>query len=709
MATYDSLAAHLEEQLDRAAAANPNPGRPAVRRLNRSEYTNAIRDLLAIDIDGESLLPADDSGYGFDNIGDVLTVSPLLLEKYLSAARTISRLAIGGLVSRPDFATYDLSQFLLQDDRSSEDLPLGSRGGIAVRHYFPVDGEYTISIRLRRASGGSRIIGLDKPHQLDLRVDGTRVKLFTFGGRGGGDQSDPYAAVSPSSTGESGQGTSGLADGGLEVRIPIEAGVRLIGASFLKETSNELEDVLQPRLWDRERDRAAVGSLTIGGPYNGRTSRKTPSQERVLVCRPEIGSDEEACANQILTLLARRAYRRPVTIADVGPLLDLYKASRTEKGSFEAGIEMAIQGMLVSPKFLFLIERDPVGNATEAPYEISDLELASRLSFFLWSSIPDDELLMLAERGQLRDPAILERQVLRMLADSRSNSLVSNFGGQWLHLRNVHSTTPDLGRFPQFDDNLREAMYRESELLFTSMLREDRSVLELLSADYTYLNERLARHYGIPNVYGSHFRRVSLKGHDRRGLLGQGSVLMVTSYGNRTAPTLRGKWLLSNILGAPPPPPPPNIPPLEEKNKEGVLLSMRQQMEQHRANPVCASCHAQMDPLGFALENFDAIGGWRTADAGNPIDASGKLPDGTQFQGPAGLREVLLSHPQRFVSTVTEKLLTYALGRGIEYYDAPAVRGIVRNAAANDYRWSALVLGIVRSTPFQMRRFRKEP
>ena len=696
--TYASLAAHLEAELDRAATANPNPGRPVAHRLNRAEYRNAIRDLFAIDIDSASLLPADDSGYGFDNIGDVLSVSPLLLERYLSAARKITRLAIGSPVSRPDFSTYDISSFLLQDDRMSEDLPLGSRGGIAIRHFFPLDGEYVITIRLRRTSSGTRIAGLDKPHQLDVRLDGERIERFTFGGHSE-DQSDSYGAAPRKEDGRP-------EDAGLEVSIPLNAGTRLVTVAFVKEASDLPEDVIQPGLWDRERDRAAVGSVSISGPYNAKGQGDTASRRKIFVCRPSGIEDEEPCAAKILSTLARRAYRRPVADADIQSLLSVYRTGKSN-GGFEAGIEMALQAMLVSPKFLFRIEPDPAHVPPNTVYGTTDLELASRLSFFLWSSIPDAELLDLAERSELKDPATLEQQVRRMLADFRSKALISNFAGQWLYLRNVHSAAPDLGEFPDFDDNLRAAFQQETELFLESTLREDRSVLELLDANYSFLNERLSRHYGIPNIYGSHFRRVTLSDGKRRGLLGQGSILMVTSYGNRTSPTLRGKWLLSNILGAPPPPPPPNIPPLEEKNEDGLLLSVRQQMERHRANPVCASCHAQMDPLGFALENFDAVGKWRTNEAGIPVDSSGVLPDGTKFKGPAGLRTVLLSKPEQFVTAVTEKLLTYALGRGLEYYDGPAVRGVVRGAAESDYRWSSIILGIVKSTPFQMRRSRE--
>ena len=689
--TADSLVTWLENELDAAAEANPNSGRPAVHRLNRVEYTNAVRDLLGVDIDGASLLPADDAGYGFDNIGDVLSISPLLMERYLSAARKVTQLAIGDPDARPHAQTYDVHRFLAQEDRMSEALPFGSRGGIAIGHFFPLDGEYLIKIRLKRDFSGNTIPGIAEPHQLDLRLDGSRIELFTVGG----DEHDNPAEYART------------ADQGLEVRLPVEAGRRLVGVTFVKETSMP-EGVLRPRLAGIGRDHpVSVGSVTIGGPYDPQGPGQTDSRRRIFSCRPTAPREEEPCAGEILSRLARRAYRRPVTDQDVQTLLDLYREARSSRG-FEAGIGMALRTLLVSPEFLFRVERDPEEVAPDTAYRISDLELASRLSFFLWSSIPDETLLDLAAAGRLKDPRELEEQVRRMLEDARSEALVSNFAGQWLYLRNMRSAAPDPAAFPSFDENLREAFQRETELFFTSMLREDRSVVDLLDADYTFVNERLARHYQIPRVYGSHFRRVSLEDQERRGLLGQGSILTVTSYPNRTSPVLRGKWLLENILGTPPPPPPPNVPALKDRGENGEALSVRQRMEQHRANPACASCHARMDPLGFALENFDGIGRWRaTSEAGTPIDPSGMLPDGTRFQGPVGLREIVLGQREQFVSTVTERLLTYALGRGVEYYDAPAIRKITREAAPDDYRWSSLISGIVRSTPFQMRRSRE--
>ena len=703
-AAYDSFATYLETEIDRAATARPNPGRPVVHRLNRAEYANAIRDLLAMEIDGGALLPPDDSRYGFDNLGDVLAVSPLLLERYMAAARKISRLAIGDPALRPTAETYDVSAALTQEDRMSDALPFGSRGGIAVRHHFPLDGEYVIRIRLQRTQS-DLIIGLAEPNRLDVRLDHALIKQFIVGGEFSGKPESLYSDYYADDY-------LFKADEGLEVRLAVKAGTRLVGVAFVKKTE-ATEGHYQPRPLEfrvaavNAEDKPAVASVTVDGPYEVSGPGETPSRSQIFVCRPAGGADEDPCAKRILSRLARRAYRRPVTDGDLQTLLTFFAAGKSESG-FEAGIGTALERMLVSPEFLFRIERDPASLAAGATYRISDLQLASRLSFFLWSSIPDDELLELAEDGKLSDPQVMEQQVLRMLGDSRAKTLVSNFAGQWLYLRNLRGISPDPQLLPDFDESLREAFQQETELFFESIVREDRSVLDLLNADYSFLNERLARHYQIPNVSGSHFRRVTLRDEKRRGLLGQGSILTVTSYPNRTSPTLRGKWLLDNFLGTPPPPPPPDVvASLTERDKDGKVLSVRQQMEQHRTNPVCATCHARMDPLGFALENFDAIGKWRTTDANTPIDASGALPDGTQFEGPAGLRNLMVDKGDEFVTTITEKLLTYALGRGVEYYDQTAVRQIVRGAAPNDYRWSSLIMGIVKSTPFQMRRSRE--
>jgi uncharacterized protein DUF1592/uncharacterized protein DUF1588/uncharacterized protein DUF1587/uncharacterized protein DUF1585/uncharacterized protein DUF1595 len=679
-ATYDALVDYLETALDRAADAAPNPGRPAVYRLNRFQYANAIRDLIALDIDAASLLPADDSGYGFDNIGDVLTVSPMLLERYLSAAAKISRWAVGDLSLSPTSTEYEIPPATVQTERESRDLPIGSRGGIAVRHQFPLDAEYVIKVRLQRGKDATTILATSQERQLDIRLDGARIKLFTVGG-----QRSIEAA-----------GGSGDIDEGLEVRIPVKAGPHLVASAFVKDTVKP-EGVL-----DTAGDQAffeGVGSVSIAGPYAAKGPGDTPSRRSLFVCRPRGLKDEEACATRIITDVARRAYRRPINKGEIASLMIPYRAAR-EPGSFEDGIRLALQRILVSPDFLFRVEVDPVKAPSGVAYRVSDVELASRLSFFLWSSSPDDELLGLAERGRLKEPAVLEQQVRRMLADSRASTLVSSFVGQWLYLRNIEAVLPDPAAFPDFTENLRAALARETELFFESIIREDRSLLDLLRADYTFLNERLARHYGMSGIHGSEFRRVTLTAEERKGLLGKGSVLTVTSYPNRTSPTLRGKWVLENLLGSPPPPPPPDVPSLKE-DKDLSLLTMRQRMELHQASPVCSSCHSRMDPLGFALESFDGLGRWRAG-----VDSSGVLPDGTKIDGPVGLRHILLDRKDQFVTTATERLLTYALGRGVEPFDMPAIRKIVRDSAVNDYRWSSWIVSVVKSVPFQMRRAR---
>jgi len=714
-AGYDSFATYLETALDSAAAARPNPGRPGLHRLNRTEYANAIRDLLALEIDGEALLPPDESTYGFDNIADVLSVSPLLLERYMSAARKISRLAVGTPLSGPAFETYDVPKYMMQDDRLSEDLPFGSRGGIAVRHHFPLDGEYSIRITLQRDSR-DYIRGIGEAHDLDVRLDGQRLKLFTIGGEKHGRSMPLFSSANYGDPAQ--ERYERTADEGLVVRFPATAGPHVLQVAFLKETTVHEGPIgpLPPRLTqvDYAQNKGGlpgVATVVVGGPYDAVPAApgKTPSRERIFVCRPSGASEEEACARRIVSTLARRAYRRPITQDDLDTLLSFYREGRASGNrSFDAGIEAALERILVGPEFLFRIERDPPSVAPNTAYRISDLELASRLSFFLWSSLPDEELLGVAERGELRNPATLERQVRRMLADPRSRALATNFGGQWLYVRNLRTIVPDPEAFPYSDDNLIQAFQTETEMFFESMLREDRGVMDLLNADYTFVNERLAQHYGIPNVYGSHFRRIQLADENRRGLLGQGSILTVTSYANRTSPVLRGKWVLDNILGSPPPPPPPNVPSLRDPGPGGKVLTMRERMEAHRANPVCAGCHSRMDPLGFALEQFDGIGRWRTMEGGNPIDPSGKLPDGTPFSGPAELRKILLTKEGEFVTTVTERLLTYALGRGLEHYDFPVIREVMRQAKPSDYRWSAMILAVVNSTPFQMRRSRDQ-
>ena len=695
-ATYASLVSYLEAALDQGSAAAPNPGWPAeVHRLNRAEYTNAIRDLLGLEVDGRALLPADDAGYGFDNIGDVLTVSPGLMSRYMSAAAKISRRAVGDPTLRPVMTMYKTSPLLLQEGRMSEDLPFGSRGGLATRHHFPLDGEYEFKISLERPLN-QPVSG--KGHKLEFRMDHGLVELF--------DDLDEGRA-----------GTGAGVGGFLEVRVPVKAGTRLVSASFIGSLDRSIPyDGRPPNppvasfQYSRVPINPIVFSIQIIGPFDGQVpedSADAVSRRKIFVCQPETPADETPCAREILLNLARRAFRRPVTDPDVAPLLALYETGY-QKGGFEAGVKWALEALLVSPEFLFRVERHPAHVETGTPYRLSDLDLASRLSFFLWSSIPDDALLDLAADGRLSDPAVLEQQVRRMLQDPRSSALTENFAGQWLYLRNLRSVAPNGALFPTFDDNLREGFRRETELFFASQLGDDRGIVELLTADYTFLNDRLARHYDIPGVYGSHYRRVSYPDDRRAGLLGHGSVLLVTSHPNRTSPVVRGKWVLENLLGSPPPPPPPDIPALGENDEGREAATVRERMEQHRANPTCAACHAKMDPLGFALENFDAVGQWRSVDreADAPIDPSGAMPNGTPFATPAEFRAALLTEPWRsaFISTVTEKLLTYAIGRGLEYYDAPAVREIIREAESSDFRWSSIVGGIVKSAPFQMRR-----
>jgi mono/diheme cytochrome c family protein len=691
-AAYAKLLSTLEERLDQAAAARANPGRTeTVHRLNRLEYENAVRDLLAVEINADDLLPADDSSYGFDNIAGVLKMSQALMERYLSAARVVSRSAIGSAPPASSAAIYRVPPELQQHDRN-EALPFGTRGGTLIRHVFPLNAEYDIKVTV---SGGRN--GGGDPQELEVMLDGAQLKLFTLAGR---DQPT--------------------------IRVPVTGGAHDLGVTFLRQPLDLVEQVREP-FQNPDAPSGTGGpagvvpvvtSVTIVGPYNPGGPGDTASRRRVFVCYPKSASQEAGCAKTILTSLSRRAFRGVVTPDSLQALLDFYQKGRAD-GSFDDGIEFAVRRLLISPEFLYRIEADPAARAaartlqatktaaSPAPvYRISDLELASRLSFFLWSSIPDDELLDAAARGILRNDAVLEQQVRRMLADPRSETLAQNFGGQWLLVRNLATTRPGETYALNFDETLRQSMRRETELFLDSIIRENRSVLELLSASYTFLNERLARHYGIPNVQGSQFRRVVLPADSpRRGLLGHGSILTVTSPAIRTSPVIRGKWILNNILGAPPPDPPPNVPALADRKTQARTQTMRERMSQHRANPVCASCHNMIDPAGFALENFDAIGRWRTVDESfNAIDASGALPDGTTFNGVTELRTALTSHPERFSHTVTEKLLTYALGRGVEFYDTPAIRKVLRNAAPEGYKMQAIILGIVKSYPFQFRR-----
>ncbi len=702
-AEYDQFTDWLKSRIDQAADYSPNPGRrPAIHRLNRAEYANATRDLLHLEIDAESLLPADDSGYGFDNIADVLSVSPMLTERYLAAARKISRLAVGDPKIQPTTTTFPVDKLLRQDERVSDDLPFSSRGGIAVRHTFPVDGEYVVKIDLLRTYDG-RVRGLLETSEMEARLDGKLVQALKVG-------------LPTKMYGKPGQTLTpdfrNVVDDGQEVRFRAKAGPSVLSVSFV-DKGVAPEGMLRPHYpitsYEYAGDQTVepgIANIELRGPYDITGPGNSPSRRRIFTCRPAVENEERPCANLILSAIARRAYRRPVYDDDTQVLMEFFDSGR-KTGGFDNGIAMGLRRILMSPDFLFRRERDPPGLSAATVYPISDLELASRLSFFLWSSIPDDELLATAEQGTLQDPEVLDRQVTRMLADGRSHSLVDNFGGQWLYLRNMDLVAPDPYNFPDFDANLRAAMEREMELFLRSQIREDRGIDELLTADYTFVNERLARHYGMPNIYGNHFRRVSLNGDydPRRGLLGKGSLLTVTSYAHRTSPVLRGKWLLENILGSPPPPPPADVPALEENNKQAAARSVRERLELHRANAACASCHQIMDPLGFALENFDAIGRWRReGDGGSPIDATGTLIDGRMVDGPASLREALVERPELFVTAVTEKLLTYALGRGVEYYDAPAVRKIVREAEPDGHRWSTILSGIVRSTPFRKRK-----
>ena len=695
-ADVSRLLSSLETSLDKAYAANPNPGHATLHRLNRTEYANSVRDLLALDVDASTLLPPDDESYGFDNNADVLGVSPSLLERYISASRKVSRLAVGDPTQGPVAQTFRARPDLSQDKRV-EGLPLGTRGGLLMHYNFPLDGKYAIKVVLARNTVDV-IRGLEEAHQIEILVDGARVFVASVGGT-----SDTEALVKNPAEARM------MIESRLQARIPVKAGPRTVAVTFLQKDAAEDDYILEPFLRTtldpvNEAGLPHVDEVVVSGPYNASGPGDTPSRRKIFVCRPANGSEEVGCAKKILTALARGAYRRPITPADTETLLSFYQSGRNQGGSFDAGIERALRLILSSPEFVFRFERDPVAVAAGASYRIDDLELASRLSFFLWSSVPDDELLNLAAANKLSDPATLDGQVRRMLSDPRAQALATNFAAQWLYLRNLKNFAPDPNEFPDFDDNLRQSLLTETEMFFSSIVNEDRNVLDLLNANYTFVNERLAHHYGIPDVYGPRFRRVTLTDESRRGLLGQGSVLTVTSYATRTSPVLRGKWILTNILGTPPPAPPPNVPALKENNEGGKILSVRERLEEHRKSPACASCHKIMDPLGFALENFDAIGQWRAkSEDGAPIDASGVLLDGSKVDGPVTLRASLMSRPDVFVSTLTEKLMTYALGRGVDFSDEPAVRAIVARAAADHYRFSDLIAGIVKSPPFRMK------
>ena len=695
--TLRGLRTWLADELDRAAAASPDPGRPMLHRLNRTEYANAIGDLFHIDVDAAALLPPDDSAFGFDNVSDVLGVSPSLQERYLTAATRIAAMAVGDVAIRPGSTTYRVAQDLSQNQHV-DGMPLGTIGGTRMTHFFPVDGEYDIQTKLYRTNLNI-VRGLEYPSEFEVSIDGRPVHRVTIGG------TDDLAAMfeKPTDTGDA-------VDARMRVKVPVTAGTHDVSVSFVGNLP--VMDAQRLQLFLRSSadnfdwsGRPHIQTVTIAGPFAVTGPGDSASRREIFTCGPRAGrsdaSADTACAKQILSRVARRAYRRPIGEAEMGPIMQFYTAGR-EKGSFDAGIQRGIERILASPLFIFRVEQDPPNAVPGRPYRLSDVELASRLSFFLWSSIPDEELLQVASQGRLRDEAVLTQQVTRMLADPRADALVSNFAGQWLQLRNVRSVQPNSDLFPDFDDNLRRGFRRETEMLFAGIVRENRSVLDLLTADYTFVNERLARHYGIPGVYGSHYRRVAVKDEARRGLLGHGSMLAVTSHAERTSPVLRGKWVLENLLGQPVPPPPEDVPQLTAPSQDAPK-TLRQQMELHRATPVCASCHKVMDPIGFAFENFDAVGAWRTREAGGPIDTSGQLADGTKIDGVSDLRASILARPELFVSTMTEKLLIYALGRGIEATDRPTLRQIVRDAQRDGYRFSALVFGIVRSTPFQMR------
>ena len=710
--------AYLESGLDRLAARNPNPGRPALHRLNRTEYQNAIRDLLALEVDARALLPIDDASFGFDNIAASLNVSPALVERYANAADRISRLAVGDMTMQPEQSTHYVPNFWMQGEHI-EGLPFGTRGGVRVEHFFPLDGEYVITVDLMSAVDGVHIGNGIPGEQLEVSIDGQRIGLF--------DLSPPRAAEEAEGEAEP------VAEDGeappespprdrtptttkWPVRVSVTAGPHTLTTAFIKKNHAPIEDIVaQPSntLLDPLSNGtpevtmiAHVGSVVVDGPYEASGRGTTPSRERIFTCRPQQPSEEAACAREILSTLATRAYRRPVATEHVSVLIDFFEQGKA-RGGFDEGIRIGVQRILSSPQFLFRFERDAADAPADRARPIGDLELASRLSFFLWSSVPDDELLDLAARGRLSRSGVLAAQVERMLADPKAAALTKNFAGQWLYLRNLEIKDASTYEFPDFDDNLRHAFRTETEMLFEHVVREDKSVLELFTADYTFVNERLAKHYGIPGIYGSHFRRVPVTDEYRKGLLGHGSVLLVTSQPNRTSPINRGVWILENVLGAHVPlPPPVAIPALEEAAGEGVNfdeLSVRELMELHRSKPFCEGCHKIMDPVGLAMENFDVVGRWRTHEGATPIDASGTLVDGTVVNGPVELRQALLKYEEQIVRNVTEKLLTYALGRGLEYHDMPVVRSIVRDAAAEDYRFSALVMGVVMSDPFRMR------
>ena len=695
-AAVDTFLTALETALDRESAAAPNPGRVASRRLNRVEYVNAIRDLLDLEVNGAELLPSDMAGFGFDNNADVLAMTPSLMTRYIAAATKVSRAAIGSPDNRPMMQVYDVG-FEERDVRANEDMPFSTLGGLSERHMFPLDGDYIFAVRLKRNATVETIEGIEEDeHEIELRVDHKLITRWEIGGRFPGP--DPGVLIAVPEDDVEGQRLHEYrmtADDALEIRVPIEAGQRLVSVAFTDSAPSPHGLRGQP----------GIDKLFISGPFDGTVPDDTPSRQKIFTCRPAgdaAAGAKETCARDIITTLARRAYRRPVTDADVEPLVAVYRDGNAER-DFDFGIELALEALLSMPEFLMRIYEEPVDLDPGEPYRLNDLELASRLSFFLWRSIPDDELIDLAAEQRLSQPDVLSGQIRRMLADDRATRFMDDFVGQWLQIRNINEQAPDGALFAQFNDTLRRAMVEETQLFFESQVRGDRPIQDLLTADYSFLNEQLARHYGVDGIYGSRFRRVDWEDDRRHGLLGHASLLTVTSYANRTSVVLRGKWVLETLLGAPPPPPPPNVPPLEEDEAGAAPTSLREKMEQHRRNPVCASCHTEMDQLGFAMEHFDAIGQWRETDRGAAIDATIDWADRT-IDSPRAFREALAGKGQEFVRTVAEKLLTYALGRGLSYHDAPTVRRLVRAMDASDYRWSSLVAGIVESAPFRMRR-----
>ena len=698
----------LERALDRVAATSPDPGRVAVHRLNRFEYVSAIEDLLGLVVD-PALLPPDSLGVGFDNNGQVLSITPALMNRYLSAATKIIRQALGDPAIPVSLAVYKASPHAEQTVRTSEDLPFGTKGGLAVRHYFPLDGAYVLKVRLQRNSFSDTIRGIDDESEIQVNIDHEPVTRFTVGGKYPGfDPAMNTALPEDDVEGNERHGYRLTADEHMDFRLAVKAGSRLVSAAFTDRKPMVPERVpmapmsIKDRISNDDAGDPGVDRIEIMGPYAPKAIADTPSRRRILVCRPP-NENVAPCARTVLTRLARRAYRRPVGEVDVHELMGLFGKGNRQSG-FEAGIRLALEALLSSPSFLFKVERDPAHATLGTAYGVTDVELASRLSFALWKSIPDEELLAAGVQGRLRDPIVRAQQTRRMLADPKATRWIDDFMEQWLGVRSLQAHEPTPTLFPEFDDSLRDAMMTETQLFFQSQIREDRSVVDLLRADYTFLNEQLAQHYGVPGVYGPHFRRVTITSSRRQGLLGHGSILTTTSYADRTSVVLRGKWVLSTLLGSPPPPPPNDVPPLEENRTGAPRKSLRERMEQHRKNPVCAGCHALMDPMGFVLENFDATGHWRDDDSGAPIDSVATTPAGAEVAGPPGLRAHLLDRRDEVIGTLTARLLEYFLGRSLEYYDRPAVRQIIRDAAAADYRWSALVLGIVESVPFQMRR-----